>query len=216
MFELIIAFVKLILLVGGIFFVLGIVLDMAASSGKSESTGNSNKSRIVPLPTGTSNGGQTSVKKVQVRQPKEFEYALQFFVKFCASWGRSGDAKIYIEAYTQGEKKGTVTLCVCGENHWRGCVEDDIPELFDYIYGNQSSGYMSRGFSFYEPDCYIYGCRPESFAQYEVRENASNAYVESYNKLADRINYVIAFHEAEDDYAAYHQFVKWCKQCYYS
>lgn len=211
MFELIIASVKLILLVGGLFLFLGIVLAKAASSGKETGTG-----RTVAATSGAGVGAQEPVKKASVRLPKEFEYALQFFVKFCASWGSSSGVAIDVVAYTQGEKKGTVELGVRGESRWKSCVARDIPELLGYIFGNQGSGYMTRGLSFYEPDCYIYGCPPEAFEQYDVRGNAPNAYVKSYNKFADYIYYTIGFNEAEDDYAAYNQFVEWCKKSCYS
>lgn len=160
-----------------------------------------------------------SMKALQFEAPKQFEYALKLWVKFCASWGDSNKScgvYILVDAYTQGPKKGTIEMSIGGENHWRLCVAKDIPEADSYIYGDQGSGYMMRGFTFYEPDCYIFGCPQDAFEEYDVRGNAPNAYMKSYKKYTDNIHIEINFTEPDDDHEMYNKFVECCRQyCYY-
>jgi len=155
------------------------------------------------------------MKALQFEAPELFEYALKFWVKFCASWNNWG-VYIMVSAYTQGPKKGTVEMSIGGESRWRLCVAEDIPEAHSYIYGNQGSGYMTKGFTFYEPDCYLFGCPQDAFEEYDVRGNAPNAYLKSYKTFTDNIHIEINFTEPDDDYEMYYKFVECCKTYCYS
>ncbi|MGN0425505.1 MAG: hypothetical protein ACI4FY_09330 [Acetatifactor sp.] len=141
----------------------------------------------------------------------EFEHVYRFFVLFGA-YNEDEYTVVHVDAYTVDSgayKKGDVILRIAGYTNSSLVIKNYSRSVYQYLFSNLSSNSFSKEVRFHEPDCYVFNCPRDVFAE-EVKEYAPNGRLDSYSVYSNRISLSVKFQRTGDDTDAWDKFKSYC------